>query len=799
VNPRWIAACCLGIVSLLVLSIASGIATTGENQEKPLPSQTPFQLEKARETALIKNPGSFIEATTGEPTSLDPAIDYEQAGGNILQNVYETLLWYDGASTNLTPMLATVIPSVANGGISPSGQSFNFTLRTGVKFHDNSTLTADDVVFSIQRVLKIHEPTGPGWMIQQILDDNIAYFIGDTVANYLAQSYYAPWIVLYLTGQPGGLNHVITQNDVAGVANLAITKINSTVVNFRLTHPYPGFLATIAYTVTDILSKNYVIAHPDLNSSCMGTGPYKLVSWDLGVQIHLRSWSNYWGTKASIQDVYVMIVSDETTRILMLQAGDADTAYIPINLESQFTNNSNYTIWKGTPTFTLSIAGFNENINTSAAALFGSNVPSNFFQDKHTRSAFAHLLNCTQLINNVLHGNAIVPNGPIPKGMFGYASNVPAYNYSLALAKQELQLAQSTTPGQSWWQKGFTVAFIYNSGNLMRETICSYLKAALESLGPQFHATTTALDSPTYSADSRMRPSPLPLFYYGWMPDYADPDDYCNPFLATGGYYPWITGYSNATIDALVWQASSELDVTLRAALYNQITWMAHNDTPYIWLYQPSNFHIERSWISGYYFNPMYSDLYYAALSKAPPMLTFNLTLVKGWNFVSVPLVGYGYKASTIGLVTGDMVSSWSSATQKYNHTYIKGISPPSSDFALTSHAGYWIWVAAAKTLHLNGTVPTTMQTCTFTVPMKGGWLAFGFESLKTTLKANNLTTMYSGTGAVTMVAYFNAATGKYSSWVSAVPNLNNFLIVPGHAYWIWITVGTGGTISYMP
>ena len=183
--------------------------------------------------------------------------------------------------------------------------------------------------------------------------------------------------------------------------------------------------------------------------------------------------------------------------------------------------------------------------------------------------------------------------------------------------------------------------------------------------------------------------------------------------------------------------------------------------------------------------------------SSATASIAFNLPLVIGWNFVSVPVVGYGYKASTIGLVTGDMVTSWNSTTQKYDKTYIKGISPPTLDFAIAQNAGYWVWVAAAKTLHLYGSVPTTMQSNTFTVPSGGAWLAAGFESLKTTWKASNISAMYSGTGAVTMVAYYNAVTMKYVSWVSAVPTLNNFVLVPGQGYWVWATAS--GVLTYNP
>jgi len=183
---------------------------------------------------------------------------------------------------------------------------------------------------------------------------------------------------------------------------------------------------------------------------------------------------------------------------------------------------------------------------------------------------------------------------------------------------------------------------------------------------------------------------------------------------------------------------------------------------------------------------------------SATASIAFNLALAVGWNFVSVPVVGFGYKASTLGLATGDMVSSWNSTTQSYDHTYIKGISPTSADFAIAPNAGYWVWVAAAKTLHLYGSVPTTMQSTVVKVPLQGGWISVGFLGLNTTRHASNIAPMYSGTGAVTVVAYYQPP-GGYIPFLIWLPTLNNFTLIPGLGYWVWITAGPGGTLSYMP
>lgn len=572
---------------------------------------------------VIKNPDAFVTATIGEPDYLDPAVDYETAGGEVLQNVYETLVWYDRDSAErLVPLLATEVPTLENGGISPDGLNYTFHLKTGVKFHDNATvMDADDVVYSIQRVLRIHDPDGPSWMLEEIMTDYLSYYVGDELQNYSTS---AQWILDALGGTDP--HYVITEQDVTNVSQAVVIKVDDYTVKFRLTHPAPAFLQICAYTVMAIVSKDYVEAHGGvvngqhndwMDKHAFGTGPYKFVDWEVGSKIHLQRFDGYHGAKPALKDVYIVKANDVNTRILMLQAGDADSIALPIEYESMFAGKPEYRIVKGLPTFDIMFAGFNMNINTTAAATWGSTVPSDFFQDVHVRRAFACLMNYTQFINNVLKGNAIHPNGPIPKGMFGYNASIPEYKQNLTMAEAEFKLAINPATGRSWWDDGFTVAFMYNAGNTVRETACQYMKQALESLNPKFHATVNALDWPTYLANLRKSPSPFPMFWLGWAPDYADPADYVTPFLhSTAGVFPYRTGYANPTIDALIDQANSELNATRRYQLYSEISMLCYEDVPYIWLYQAYNFHIERSWVRGYYFNPMYAGFYYAAFSK---------------------------------------------------------------------------------------------------------------------------------------------------------------------------------------
>ncbi len=92
------------------------------------------------------------------------------------------------------------------------------------------------------------------------------------------------------------------------------------------------------------------------------------------------------------------------------------------------------------------------------------------------------MLDYDTFIENVLKGNAIQPNGVIPKGMFGYDETIPTYEFDLDTAADYLKEAINTDTGNSWWADGFEVALFYNAGNAYRETACRYLADALDTL-----------------------------------------------------------------------------------------------------------------------------------------------------------------------------------------------------------------------------------------------------------------------------------------------------------------------------
>ena len=537
---------------------------------------------------------TYVVVTIGEPDTLDPAIDYETAGGEILQNVYETLVWYNGSSaTQLVPLLATEVPSIENGGISQDGMNYTFHLRQNVHFHDGNLMTSADVKYSIQRLLMINDPSGPAWIIGQVLIPGYA-----------------------------GLSSV-NQSQI----DAAITTPDVNTIVFHLASPYSAFLYCMANTEASIVSKSYVEDHggivKETRNSWMitheaGTGPYTLVQWESNKYILMKRNDNYWRSHAAIQYVIIKKVPDVNTREMMLFNGDADSAYIPRNYTSDVMGKENLRVVQGNGTFNLEELGLNQAINT--AGVLDPGVPSTFFEDINVRQAFASAFNYSDYIKNALGGFAVQPNGVIPSGMFGYNASIPKYSFDLQVAANYLKNASNPESGSSYADTGFAIHLFYDKGDAPNLYSCQLLKAGLTALDTdglingRINVTITALDWQVYL--TAMRDHQMPILFLTWAPSYADPDDVMNPFIDSFGTYATWCGIANQSLTDLSRAAASEHNPTIRAGMYSNISMQIYQNAYYIGIDQATNFHVERAWVTGYYYNPMYYGFYYYAFDK---------------------------------------------------------------------------------------------------------------------------------------------------------------------------------------
>jgi peptide/nickel transport system substrate-binding protein len=244
------------------------------------------------------------------------------------------------------------------------------------------------------------------------------------------------------------------------------------------------------------------------------------------------------------------------------------------------------------------------NPDIGTAKLDGNGIPANFFSDIHVRRAFAYLFDRQAFIDQAARGKGRLANGPIPYGMLGYNPRGKWYEVSKDKAVAEFKEAW----GGQVWNNGFKFSVLYNSGNVARQTGAQMLKEAAEGLNPKFKIDVRGVTWSSYLG--LMNAKKLPMFFVGWQADYPDPDNFTVPFMHSTGTYPGRQGWKSAEADRLIEQAGKETDPKKREALYFRLQDIAFQEVPTIYIIYPVNLVVLRSWVKGWYHNPMFPEGY---------------------------------------------------------------------------------------------------------------------------------------------------------------------------------------------
>jgi len=309
-------------------------------------------------TDAAKDPSTFVYATIGDIDTFDPALAYDTASGEVIQNIYETLIFYKGESTSeFVPQLATEVPSVENGGISADGKTVVFNIREGVKFSNGETLTPSDVAYSLQRGMLQGGTASPQWMYYEAFfgvgTDDVSLLVDPEGNLYDDRETLAAADPATLVAACEKVKAAVVADDAAGTVTL------------NLAQPWAPLMATLTQTWGSVMNQKWVTENGGWDGSCdtwqnfyamqsaddpftsiaMGTGPYVLDHRTPGQEIVMTANPDYWRTEAayeggptgvaSIKTAIIKIIPEWGTRFSMLQAGDADIVDVPVENRSQ--------------------------------------------------------------------------------------------------------------------------------------------------------------------------------------------------------------------------------------------------------------------------------------------------------------------------------------------------------------------------------------------------------------------------------------------------------------------------------
>ncbi|HEY91570.1 MAG TPA: ABC transporter substrate-binding protein [Dehalococcoidia bacterium] len=545
--------------------------------------------EEAPAQPEIKNPNIFIYATIGPPDSLDPAYAYDTASGEIIQAVYETLIFWKGeSSTEFDPILAT------EWNVSDDGKTYRFKIRKGVKFHNGNDLTPEDVEYSFERGMVQDYGAGPQWMLFEPL------FGTETHSSRIDDG-------------------LIPLDELTGKV-----EVDGDWVQFNLAMPYEPFLQILSNSWGAILDKEWCIENGDwdgtqasyeaLNDPASGgspiqdvmngTGPFELERWDEGVETVMIRNDNYWRTAAKLERVVIKVVEEWTTRRLMLEAGDADQVDVPRAHIDELEDVEGLTIWKDLPSLTNDAIFFQFAISEDSTFIGsgqfdGAGIPRDFFTDIDLRKGIAYAFNWEVYLKDALKNEAQQIGSPIVEGLSYYDGQAPRYNWDLAKAEEHLKKAW----GGEVWEKGFTFTIAYNAGNVTRKTACEILQENLFNLNEKFTVLIQVMQWPTLLRG--MYAGLHPMFQIGWLADYPDAHNFIFPFMSSAGTFSGWQNYENAEVDALISEGIGGTTPAAREATYRELDQLYVDDVPSFILSQPLGRRYFRSWVKGFYYNPV--------------------------------------------------------------------------------------------------------------------------------------------------------------------------------------------------
>ncbi|MHA2380570.1 MAG: ABC transporter substrate-binding protein, partial [Candidatus Thorarchaeota archaeon] len=290
----------------------------------------------------------------------------------------------------------------------------------------------------------------------------------------------------------------------------------------------------------------------------------------------------------------------------------------------------NIKLWAGYPGFGVTFMGYNTHDTMDEPP--SNNTIQNPFAILPFRECVSNAFDWDAFLLAAVNGWGKQMQGVIPHGMFGHVDDLPLYSYNLTAAVEKWNEAMTYDLADRFLNASDTLTLWFNTGNPVRETVCLQLKDGLTAVMADPSATplpggrTLTIDVQSYAWPTYlfyMRRSALANFMIGWLPDYADPDNYIAPFLkGTGTFGMRIgmnhdpNGYNHTMVDGWIADAASELDPVVRAQIYSDIEHEVNDYTCFLYVYQPTSFTTLRAEVNGWWFNPMFSGRYYYYMWK---------------------------------------------------------------------------------------------------------------------------------------------------------------------------------------
>ena len=488
--------------------------------------------------------------------TMDPGEAFEISAGEIMGNAYDRLIRYDVNDPS------KLIPDIAKSwNVSPDGKTYTFEIKPGLKFASGNPLTAEDVVYSLQRAV--------------ILDKTPAFILTQF-----------------------GFSKDNAKDKIRMVDPLTV--VIQTDKEYAPTFVYNCLTANIA----SIIDKKLVMANEKagdwgyawLKTNYAGSGPMKMREWRANEIVALERNDNYYGNKSKLARVIYRHVKEAATQRLLLEKGDADIArnLSPEDLAALASNKDIKTT--ATPKGTVYYIGLNQK-NANLAK-------------PEVREALKWLVDYKAIGDTLIKNIGIVHQNFLPVGLLGASTENP-YKLDVNKAKDLLKKAGLAN--------GFKVTIDMRTTQPVQGITEAFQQTAkragvdIEILPGDGKQTLTKYRARTHD-----------MYIGQWGADYWDPHTNADTFARNPDNsdspkskpLAWRNAWDIPELTKQADAAVLERDAKKRKVMYEKMQADFRKTSPFIMLYQQIEVAAFRSNVQGLKIGPTSDSTYMFKVSK---------------------------------------------------------------------------------------------------------------------------------------------------------------------------------------
>ena len=494
----------------------------------------------ATESGKVKD--KIVYALTSSPTGVfNPLISDTSYDESVIALTYSSLLEFD---ENLNPE-----PGLAESyEISKDNLSITFKLRDNLKWHDGEAITADDVIFTFTTIANKDYPGSRFGNVEKVVG---------------AKDY-----------------HEGKADSIKG-----LEKIDDKTIKVTFEETYAPALSIIGGT--GIVPKHIWEGVPvatwkekkDLLSKPVGSGPYKVVTFNEGQDVQLEGFDEYYGGKPKTNKFIFKVTNEDTAQIELLN-GTVDIVDVS-NLKNQDLDE---------------IKAKDKSIISYPNSMFqymGFNLREEKFKDKNLRKAFMYAIDRKTMVDKLLEGRGTIVNTPMLTTSWAYPDEktLNGYDYNVEEAKKLIKEAGYEDKNgngivEDKSGKELKATLYYPTGNKLREQTAPIIKESLKKIGVDIE-----LESMEFQAlmEKVVANHEFDLYLMANTPG-SEPNPmafwHSTSSSDEKGNSAWnISAFKNKEADKLIEDGLKTFDTEERKKIYGEFAKIMNDELPWVYLY----------------------------------------------------------------------------------------------------------------------------------------------------------------------------------------------------------------------